>query len=160
MTLFLGGAQLCCTFYQPQQAPRIWCGQNQFHKLNRHILTFCNKSYCLESHTEHLWRCSYTTKLKKNIDYQDSRTSSLLVKSLIIDYQDSRTSSLLVKSLIWYTKEKTNILWNCILWPQCKFCCAFSFHSWQNQVKELDGSLHLSGIYKGRRTKKSKSIED
>ncbi len=65
---------------------------------------------CLESHTEHLWRCSYTTKLKKNIDYQDSRTSSLLVKSLIIDYQDSRTSSLLVKSLIWYTKEKTNIL--------------------------------------------------
>jgi len=143
MTLFLGVAQLCCTFYQPQQAPWIWCGQNQFHELNWHILTFCNKSYCLESHTEHLWRCSYTTKLKKNIDYQDSRTSSLLVKSLI-----------------WYTKEKTNILWNCIRWPQCKFCCAFSFHSWQNQVKELDGSLHLSGIYKGRRTKKSKSIED
>jgi hypothetical protein len=30
MTLFLGGAQLCCAFYQPQQAERIWCGKTNF----------------------------------------------------------------------------------------------------------------------------------
>jgi len=32
--------------------------KNQFPELNRHILTFHNKFYCLESHTEHRWRCS------------------------------------------------------------------------------------------------------
>ncbi len=46
-------------------APLISHGQlqkNQFSKLNRHILTFSqyiyNTFYCLESHTEHRWRCS------------------------------------------------------------------------------------------------------
>jgi hypothetical protein len=28
--LFLGVAQLCCAFYQPQQAARIWCRKNNF----------------------------------------------------------------------------------------------------------------------------------
>jgi hypothetical protein len=34
----------------------VW--KNQFPELNWHILPFCNKFYCLESHTEHHWRCS------------------------------------------------------------------------------------------------------
>jgi hypothetical protein len=29
-TLFLGGAQLCCAFYQPRQAARIWCEKTNF----------------------------------------------------------------------------------------------------------------------------------
>jgi hypothetical protein len=32
--------------------------KNQFPELNGHILTFFNKFYCLESHTEHRRRCS------------------------------------------------------------------------------------------------------
>jgi len=30
ITLFLGGAQLCCAFYHPRQAPRIWCRKTNF----------------------------------------------------------------------------------------------------------------------------------
>ncbi len=38
---FFGGLQLCCDIYHPpRQAPRIWCGKNQFPELNQHILTF------------------------------------------------------------------------------------------------------------------------
>jgi len=32
--------------------------KNPFPKLNRHILTFDNKFFCLELHPEHRWRCS------------------------------------------------------------------------------------------------------
>jgi hypothetical protein len=28
ITLFLEGVQLCCAFYHPWQAARIWCGKN------------------------------------------------------------------------------------------------------------------------------------
>jgi hypothetical protein len=30
ITLFLGGTQLCCAFYQPRQAARIWCRKINF----------------------------------------------------------------------------------------------------------------------------------
>jgi hypothetical protein len=30
ITLFLGGAQLCCAFYQPWQAAQIWCRKTNF----------------------------------------------------------------------------------------------------------------------------------
>ncbi len=30
ITLFFGGAQLCCAFFQPQQAARIWCRKTNF----------------------------------------------------------------------------------------------------------------------------------
>jgi hypothetical protein len=40
ITIFLVGAQLCCAFYQPRQAGQIWCRENEFPKLNWHILTF------------------------------------------------------------------------------------------------------------------------
>jgi hypothetical protein len=30
ITLVFGGAQLCCAFYQPRQAARIWCGKTNF----------------------------------------------------------------------------------------------------------------------------------
>ncbi len=36
-TLFFGGAQLCCSFYEPQQAAQIWCRKTNFV---RHILKF------------------------------------------------------------------------------------------------------------------------
>ncbi len=35
--------------------------EKQFPELNWHILTFLNKFYCLESHTQHCWRCSKST---------------------------------------------------------------------------------------------------
>ncbi len=58
ITLFFRGARLCCAFYQPRQSGRIWGQNNQFPELNRHIWLFRNKFYCLESQTEHRWRCS------------------------------------------------------------------------------------------------------
>jgi hypothetical protein len=30
ITLFFGGAQLCCAFYQPWHATRIWCKKTNF----------------------------------------------------------------------------------------------------------------------------------
>jgi hypothetical protein len=35
-----------------------------FPELNQHILTFHNKFYCLESHTEHRWKWSYKDGMK------------------------------------------------------------------------------------------------
>jgi hypothetical protein len=59
ITLFFGGAHLCCTFYQPRQAARIWCRKTNFlRKTGTFWLLHC-KFLCLESHTEHQWRCSY-----------------------------------------------------------------------------------------------------
>jgi hypothetical protein len=41
ITLFLGGAQLCCAIYQPRQAGKTNLVQkNQFPDLNRLIFTF------------------------------------------------------------------------------------------------------------------------
>ncbi len=58
ITLFFGGAQLCCAFYQLRATCTNLMPENQFSELNWHILTFHNKFYCLESHTEHRWRWS------------------------------------------------------------------------------------------------------
>jgi hypothetical protein len=30
ITLFLGGTQLCCAFYEPREAVRIWCKKINF----------------------------------------------------------------------------------------------------------------------------------
>jgi hypothetical protein len=40
ITLFFGGAQLCCTLYQPRASSTNLVQENQFPELNRHILTF------------------------------------------------------------------------------------------------------------------------
>jgi hypothetical protein len=69
--------QLCCAFYQPRHAPRIWCRKSNFLSWTGTFWLFCNKFYCLEthtehclkSHTEHHWRCSYARKVYKNFNY-------------------------------------------------------------------------------------------
>jgi len=40
ITLFFGGAELCCAFNQPRHDARIWSRKNQFPELNRSSLTF------------------------------------------------------------------------------------------------------------------------
>jgi hypothetical protein len=39
ITLFFGGAQLCCAFHQPWQHTNL-VQKKQFPELNQHILTF------------------------------------------------------------------------------------------------------------------------
>ncbi len=58
ITLFFGGAQLCYAFHQPQQVAWIWWRKTNFVSLTSTFWPFRNKFYCLESHTEHRWKCS------------------------------------------------------------------------------------------------------
>jgi hypothetical protein len=58
ITLVFGGAQLCCAFYQPRHAARIWCRKTNFLSQTDTFWLFLNEFYCLESHTEHRRRCS------------------------------------------------------------------------------------------------------
>jgi hypothetical protein len=58
ITLSLGGAQQCCALYQRLQAARIWCRKTNFLILTGTLWRFRSKLQCLESHTEHRWRCS------------------------------------------------------------------------------------------------------
>jgi hypothetical protein len=58
-TLVFGVAHLwSCAFYQPRQGGRLWCGINNFLSQTGTFWLFGNKFHCLESHTEHRWRCS------------------------------------------------------------------------------------------------------
>jgi hypothetical protein len=58
ITLFSGGAQLCCAFHQPRQAARIWCKKTNFLSYSGTFWLFGNNFYCLKSHTEYSWRWS------------------------------------------------------------------------------------------------------
>ncbi len=51
ITLFFGGAELCCAFYQPRASCTNLVQKNQFPEL------FDNKFYSLESHSDDRWRC-------------------------------------------------------------------------------------------------------
>jgi hypothetical protein len=66
ITLFSGGAQLCCAFHQPRQPARIWCKKTNFLSHTGTFWLFCNKFYCLESHAEHSWRWSKEMMLIKS----------------------------------------------------------------------------------------------
>jgi hypothetical protein len=50
ITLFYGGAQMCCAFYQPRQAATNLVQKNQFPELNRHILTFFTINFTVWNH--------------------------------------------------------------------------------------------------------------
>jgi hypothetical protein len=50
ITLFFGGAQLCCAFHQPWRPAQIWCRKNQSSELNRHILIFFTINFTVWSH--------------------------------------------------------------------------------------------------------------
>jgi hypothetical protein len=65
-TLLFGGAQLCCAFYEPRQATRIWCRITNFLISTGTFWHFRNKWYCAGSHTEHRWTCSNYARLAQH----------------------------------------------------------------------------------------------
>ncbi len=52
--------------YPPRQSARLWCRKTHFRNVTGTFSIFQNKVYCLESHTEHWWRCSRSTSKYTN----------------------------------------------------------------------------------------------
>ncbi len=57
ITLFSGGAQRCCPFYQPRQSAQYCGAKTIFLSQTRIGSIFFIQLYCADSHTKHCWRC-------------------------------------------------------------------------------------------------------
>ncbi len=92
ITLFFGGPQLCCAFYQTQQAAPIWCRITNSADPG-HFDFFRNKFYCLQSHTESRWKCSNNRyKFSFNVQHGCLVTiTSCIAISMILLFKESST---------------------------------------------------------------------
>ncbi len=109
ITLFFGGAQLCCTFYQPRQAPQILVHKNQT------FWRFCNKLYCLVSHTVQRWRCSQWNRHNSKVIPTNTIRWSWWYRQKLIGWSWWYRQKLIGWS--WWYRQKL-IRWSWWYWPK------------------------------------------